>query len=615
MLRIFAESRLPLLRVLNAAALGVACLLPAAAQALSPVVPSTPRYQLAGLLNDHWAWQNDQNPESATQRGDHRMNDRLRDNSIAAAQARKARMKQFYERLQAIDANGLEGQDRITRDVLMYSWGRAVKGSEVFGDLPFAAGFGDGWLPVSPMHGPNRQWPSLVRATPFRNVADYENYLKRLAQMPQSLKNTQEWLALGLKSGWVAPRAAMLRVPDMMEGFVTIEVEKHPLFGPFQKWNANIPEAEQKRLAAAGRKVIVEGIAPAFASLQKYLRDTYLPNARTDLGASKLPGGMAYYDLIVQDSTTTSMTAKEVHELGLAEVKRISAEMEKTIAKIGFKGDRKAFNEHLSTADFNFFKNAAEMLGYYRDLAKRADAMMPLYFAELPRLPYGIRSMDKAEGANPEHYTSGAADGSRAGFFEANTNDPRTRPKHWMAAVLLHEAVPGHHLQIARQQELKNLPPQRVFGGFGAYSEGWGLYAEYLGEEMGFYEDLYSYYGRLSAEMHRAARLVVDTGLHAYGWSRDQTIQYLIDNAGLTRAFAEAETDRYIVWPGQALSYKIGEIRIKGLRAEAQKALGEKFDLRKFNNAVLDNGALPLDVLSQQINVWIAEQKKFYGLK
>ncbi|MDX2220554.1 MAG: DUF885 domain-containing protein [Burkholderiales bacterium] len=586
-----------------------------AAAAMSPVVKNTPSLQLHTLLNEHWEWQTRQSPESATMRGDHRFNDQLRDMSVAAAQARKAQMKRFYERLKAIDAKEIQGQERITYDVMMYGWGRQMEQNAIFGDLPFAAGFGDWWLPISPMHGPNRNWGMLLRTTPFRTVGDYENYLKRLNALPTQLQQTEEWLALGLKSGWAAPRAAMLRVPDMLNQFIASDVEKHPMFAPFTRIPANIREEDKTRLVAQGRAAVGDKVNPAFMRLQNYLRDTYLPGARTELAAGKLPGGARYYDMLVADSTTTSMTAKEVHELGLAEVKRISAAMDQTITKIGFKGDRAAFNEHLRTADFNFFKTAAEMLGYYRDLAKRADALMPQYFAELPRLPYGIRPMDASEGANPERYNSGAADGSRAGYFEANTNDPRTRPKHWMAAVLLHEAVPGHHLQNARQQELKGLPNQRLYGGYGAYGEGWGLYSEYLGEEMGFYDDLYSYYGRLSAEMHRAARLVVDTGLHAYGWTRDQTIQYLVDNAGITRAFAEAETDRYIVWPGQALSYKIGEQRIKALRKKAEAALGEKFDIRKFHNAVLDNGSLPLDVLDRLIDEWIAGQKKHYGIK
>ncbi|MBL8516736.1 MAG: DUF885 domain-containing protein [Betaproteobacteria bacterium] len=586
-----------------------------AAPALSPVVKNTPSLQLHTLLNEHWAWQTRESPESATMRGDHRYNDQLRDMSVAAAQARKAQMKRFHERLKAIDAKELQGQERISYDIMMYGWGRQIEQGAMFGDLPFAGGFGDGWLPISPMHGPNRTWGMLLRTTPFRNVTDYENFLQRLNALPTQLQQTEAWLSLGLKSGWVAPRAAMLRVPDMLNQFISADVDKHPMFAPFTRFPANIREEDRKRLAEQGRAAVGEKVNPAFLRLQKYLRDTYLPGARTELAAGKLPGGARYYDMLVADSTTTRMTAKEVHELGLAEVKRISAEMDKTIAKIGFKGDRVAFNQHLNTADFNFFKTAAEMLGYYRDLAKRADALMPQYFTELPRLPYGIRPMDASEGANPERYNSGAADGSRAGYFEANTNDPRTRPKHWMAAVLLHEAVPGHHLQNARQQELKGLPNQRLYGGYSAFGEGWGLYSEYLGEEMGFYDDLYSYYGRLSAEMHRAARLVVDTGLHAYGWTREQTIQYLVDYAGITRAFAEAETDRYIVWPGQALSYKIGELRIKALRRKAEAALGEKFDLRKFHNAVLDNGSLPLDVLDQLIEEWIAGQKKFYGLK
>ena len=303
------------------------------------------------------------------------------------------------------------------------------------------------------------------------------------------------------------------------------------------------------------------------------------------------------------------MSVQEVHDLGLSEVARIGKEMDATVAASGFKGTRAEFQKSIRVDPRFLYTNAEDLLAGYRDIAKRADAQLPRLFAELPRLPYGIRAMPPEEGENAEHYSLGAADGSRAGYFEANVNTLSRRPKWEMETLLLHEAVPGHHLQIARAQEMKDLPDFRRNAFFVAYLEGWALYAESLGYEMGFYADPYSKFGNLSAEMHRAARLVVDTGLHTFGWTRERAIAYLEDNAALTPEFAAAEVDRYIVLPGQATAYKIGELRIKALRARARAELGDKFDLRRFHNALIDNGALPLDVLDEQITEWIAGER------
>jgi uncharacterized protein (DUF885 family) len=318
---------------------------------------------------------------------------------------------------------------------------------------------------------------------------------------------------------------------------------------------------------------------------------------------------MRYYEMRLASNTTTRMSPKEIHELGLAEVARIGKEMDATVAAAGFKGTRTEFQKSINSDPRYFYTNAEDILVGYRDIAKRADAELPRLFAELPRLPYGIRAMRPEEGDNAEHYSRGAADGSRPGYFEANVNSLSRRPKWAMETLVLHEAVPGHHLQIARAQEMKNLPDFRRNAFFVVYSEGWALYAESLGYEMGFYADPYSKFGNLSAEMHRAARLVVDTGIHAFGWTRERAIAYLEDNAALTPEFATAEVDRYIVVPGQATAYKIGELKIKALRAKARAELGERFDLRRFHNAVIDNGALPLDVLEAQITDWIAAER------
>ena len=303
--------------------------------------------------------------------------------------------------------------------------------------------------------------------------------------------------------------------------------------------------------------------------------------------------------------TTTTMKAGEIHQLGLAEVARIRAEMDKVIASTGHKGSFADFVRYVNTDPRFFFETAAQRLAAYRDIAKRADAELPKLFAELPRTPYGIRPMEAYEGDNADNYSRPAIDGSRAGFFNANVNNLKDRPSYEMEAVLLHETVPGHHLQIARQQELKELPLFRRSGGYVAYSEGWGLYAESLGYEMGFYKDPYMRFGALWAEAMRACRLVIDTGIHTKGWGREQSIKYMMDNAGLKAGFATSEIDRYINNPGQALGYKIGELRIKAMRAKAQQALGARFDVRRFHNAVLDDGPLPLTVLEARIDEWI----------
>ena len=348
---------------------------------------------------------------------------------------------------------------------------------------------------------------------------------------------------------------------------------------------------------------------PAFAKYKRFLEEEYLPGNASTLAASDLPAGKRYYALLVRQQTTTDLTPEEIHAIGLKEVARIRAEMDQVIAKTGFKGTFPEFLDFIRTDPRFFFKTSEERLRAYRDIAKRADAELPKLFAELPRIPYGVRPMQEYEGDNADHYSSPALDGSRAGFFEANVNNLQNRPSHEMEATLLHEAVPGHHLQNARALELAGLPKFRRSAWFGAYGEGWALYAESLGFQMGFYTDPYMHFGRLSAEMLRACRLVIDTGLHSKGWTREQSIRYLAENSGVAPAFAEAEVDRYVVWAGQALSYKIGELKIIQLREKARAALGDKFDIRHFHNAVLDDGALPLTLLEARIDEWIARQK------
>ncbi|MGZ5041733.1 MAG: DUF885 domain-containing protein, partial [Usitatibacter sp.] len=479
----------------------------------------------------------------------------------------------------------------------------------LYGDLPFGASE-DGWMPASTMNGPQMTMAFLTRAARFATVADYENYLKRLAAVPAMLEQRQAQMRAGMRSGWMPPHEAMVRVPPMYIVFAGADVTASPLWRPFAKFPADVPAADQARLAASAKSVLAERVHPAFAAFKRFLEDDYLPATRKDLAASKLPAGPAYYALRVREMTTLPLDPAAIHETGKSEVARIRKAMDEVIASTGFKGTFAQFLEFIRTDPRFFFKTPEARLMAYRDIAKRADAELPKLFAELPRLPYGVRAMEAYEGDNADHYSPGAIDGTRAGFFEANVNNLTKRPSHEMESTLLHEAVPGHHLQNARAQELTGLPTFRRALWYVAYGEGWALYAESLGYEMGFYTDPYSRFGALSAEMLRACRLVVDTGIHSMGWSREQAIRYLADNSGVHEDFAAAEVDRYIVLPGQALGYKVGELKIKALRAKAKAALGERFDLRRFHNAVLDDGALPLTVLEARIDEWIRKETR-----
>jgi uncharacterized protein (DUF885 family) len=580
---------------------------------LPAIAQNSADQRFAALIADHWEWTERNNPESATLRGDNRYNDRLTDQSPEAVQARKSHWVELLKNLRSFDPADLTPQNRLSLQVLTTIAGNRTRVDGFFSELPFGAtetGL-TGWSPVTQMYGPQFALPLLAKSTPFATLADYEAYLKRLAAVPRLLGQYKQQMQAAIEAGWVQPAAAVQRVPEQLDAQSASDPAQSPLFVPLTRFPADIAEADRKRLADSARQVLSEQVVPAFRDLKQFYESTYLQAAarRKGLAASKLPGGSDFYQAMINNSTTTTLTAREIRDIGLREVARIRSEMESAIARTGFKGTRAEFIRFVHESPQFYYDKPEDMLTGYRDIAKRADAELPQLFAELPRLPYGVRAMPAYEGDNAEHYVPGSGDGTRAGFFEANVNHLRTRPKYNMEVLLLHEAVPGHHLQIARAQELKDVPDFRRFAFFVAYSEGWGLYAESLGDEMGFYSDPYSKFGQLSVEMLRACRLVVDTGLHAFGWERERAILYLIDNAGINEDFAKAEVDRYIVWPGQALGYKLGEMKIKALRAKAKAALGDRFDLRRFHNALIDDGPLPLDVLESRIDEWIAARK------
>jgi uncharacterized protein (DUF885 family) len=590
----------------------VAALALAAAPALA--AEPAPNADLAAFFEREFQYDIEQHPEEATDLGIDGYDDKVTDLSFAAIARRKAHVKEAIAALERFDPATLSTQERISRDMMLYDLRMDDAENALYGDLPFGATSGDGWMKVSSMHGPQTFLTQLSQATRFRDARDYENYIKRLEKVPLRLAQTTEILRAGLKSGWVPPRAAMTRVPAMFQVFMGADVTASPLWKPFATFPAGVAADDRVRLAAAGREVLAQQVNPAFAALRKFLADEYVPHGARSLAASDLPAGRAYYEYRVRRMTTTNLTAAQIHDIGLKEVARIRAEMDRVIASTKFKGTFAQFVNFIRTDPRFFFKTGQERLRAYRDIAKRADAELPKLFAELPRTPYGVRAMQPYEGDNADHYSQPALDGSRAGFFDANVNNLKARPSHEMEATLLHEAVPGHHLQTARALELANLPKFRRSTWFVAYGEGWALYAESLGFDMGFYTDPYSHFGRLSAEMLRACRLVIDTGIHSKGWGREQSIEYLADNAGVHVDFATAEIDRYISWAGQALGYKIGELKIRELRDKARAALGDRFDIRRFHNAVLDDGALPLTVLESRIDDWIAATRANTGV-
>lgn len=572
-----------------------------------PASTPAPAREAQALYDEVFEWTLREFPEIATFVGDPRYADRLADQSAAAVERRREQRGKFLDRAQRIDAAALEPVDRVSLRLLRHQLEQGVALDRLCAPLPCS--HGESWSPVTQFNGIQFDLPRLVGATRLASVRDYEAYLARLDAVPSLIDQLIARMETAMKLGWMPAQVAIARVPGQLDAQLDPDPAKSPEYAPFLKFPADIPPPERERLAAAGRRAIATAVIPAFRRLRDFYEQRYLPAAAKNIAASSLPPGLRYYEARLQLFTTTRLTAREIHELGLGEVARVGKEMDATVAAAGFAGTRAEFQRSINADPRFFYTRAEDMLAGYRDIAKRADAEMPRLFAQLPRLPYGIRAMRPEEGDNAEHYVRGSAEAGRAGYFEANVNSLSRRPKWTMETLLLHEAVPGHHLQIARAQELGELPRFRRNAFFVAFSEGWALYAESLGYEMGFYQDPYSKFGNLASEMHRAARLVVDTGIHAFGWSRDRAIGYLVDEAALTPEFATAEVDRYIVTPGQATAYKVGELRIKALRAKARAELGAAFDLRRFHNAVIDHGAVPLDVLDEQIADWIAAEK------
>ncbi|HEY7863394.1 MAG TPA: DUF885 domain-containing protein [Thermoanaerobaculia bacterium] len=557
--------------------------------------------RLHALFDEEWEHRLRENPLFATSVGDHRFNDRLPAVSIAD-EARQAEFdRRLLARLKEIDPKALSEADRVSWEMFEWRLTDAIGGYEHKTYM----------LPLTADSGFHTELARLPENAPLATAKDYENYIARLNAIPRYM---EQWIALlreARKAGYGLPRAVLDGYERSIASQVVADPETSVFFKPFKEFPASVPEADRGRLRTAGREAVANGPIPGYRALLDYMTKEYIPGARQTLGASEMPGGRALYAYLIRHFTTLDMTADQVHELGLSEVKRIRAEMDAVIAKTGFSGDFAAFLEFLRTDPRFYPKTAEELLKQAAYLAKKMDGKLPLLFGRLPRQPYGVEAVpdDIAPKYTAGRYVGAPLDSKRAGRYWVNTYALSSRSLYNLEALTLHEAVPGHHLQTSLAQERTGLHPFRRFTYVDAFGEGWGLYSEFLGREAGFYRDPYSNFGRLTYEMWRACRLVVDTGMHAMGWSRDRALQYLADNTALSRHEITTEIDRYIGWPGQALAYKTGELKIRELRRRAEQALGPRFDVREFHDAVLRNGSVPLSVLETQIDDYVAAAK------
>ncbi|MDE0958961.1 MAG: DUF885 domain-containing protein [Planctomycetota bacterium] len=463
------------------------------------------------------------------------------------------------------------------------------------------------YTPVSQRRGPQVWLPMLASRMSFERTRDHEAYLSRLKQVPRYIDQTLEMLRKGMELGFLPPAVTLEGVIDQITSQVGSDPQQTLFYSPFGSMPSTISEQDRTRLQTLAQAVIGDQVQPAFRKFKDFMETDYIPLARDTFACLYYPTGSDYYGHCIRRHTTTHMNAMEIHKIGQSEVARIRKQMQQVIAEVEFEGDFAAFIEHLRTDSSFYHDDPEELLRGYRDICKRADAMLPLLFGRLPRAPYGVRKIPDFEAprSTTAYYRPAPPDGSQPGWFYANTHDLKSRPRYEMEALALHEAVPGHHLQLALQNELKNLPRWRTTTHFTAYTEGWGLYSESLGEAMGFYQDPYSRFGQLSYQMWRALRLVVDTGIHHLGWSRQQAIDVMLENSALSIKNIESEIDRYISWPGQALAYKIGELVIQELVQNARSKLGQRFDIRSFHDHLLEEGSMPLDLLRSRMESWI----------
>jgi uncharacterized protein (DUF885 family) len=552
---------------------------------------------LHALFAAEWDYTLREEPTYASRLGDHRFDDRWPDASPTATERRAAHAREMLTRVRAIDPRGLTPGDQVSLALFRRGFESTVEG------LPFRLEH----LAVD-QNGGIQNADDLVSALPFASTRDYEAWIARLRALPAYVDQTTELLREGVKEHVVHPRVIMERVPAQIAAQIVDDPEKSGFFAPLRRFPASVLPAERERLVREARAAITEGVVPAYRRFQSFFTREYLPACFPAVGAWQLPRGDEAYAYLTRMHTTTNIRPQEAHDLGLREVTRIRGEMIALVQKVGFKGSLQDFFVWLRKDPQFFYSDPRALFEAYEATAKRIDPRLVLMFRTLPRTPYGVEAIPDAMAPDvtTAYYREPAADGSRAGTFFVNLYKPEARPRWEMMALAMHESVPGHHLQIALASEQQGLPEFRRHGEWTAFVEGWGLYAESLGDEMGLYDDPYSKFGQLTYEMWRAVRLVVDTGMHAFHWDRKRAIDYFLENTPKTELDVTNEIDRYIAWPGQALAYKIGQLEIRRLREEARAALGARFDVREFHDVVLRDGAVPLDVLGQQVEAWIA---------
>lgn len=558
--------------------------------------------RLQALFDATWEADLRDDPLAADYLGDHRYSADWPDLSPAAMDARFARYAATLAQLKAIPRSGLSSADQLNYDLFAKDLERRLA-SRPFKPWLYAA--------IRPRDGVQTT-NEVAELLPFATVADYEAWIARLTKIDTYIDQNIALLATAIREQRTQPRSIMERIPAQIAQQIPASAEESPFFEPFTRMPEGIGEEDRTRLIGAGGRAIEEHVIPAFRRLQAFFRDQYLPASRSTDGIWDTPDGLAYYANRAAFHTTTELTADEIHAIGLREVARIRAEMDAVIRQVDFKGSFDEFLIFLRTDPQFYYQTGDELFEAYAAMAKRIDPELVKLFGKLPRTPYGVRPipMTSAPDTTTAYYQGPALDGSRAGYYYVNLYRPEVRPKYEMPVLTAHEAVPGHHLQIALAMEDRSLPLFRRNADYTAYIEGWALYSERLGEQMGLYDDPYAKFGELTYDMWRAVRLVVDTGIHAKRWTRQQAIDYFKANAAKSEADIVNEIDRYIAWPGQALAYKIGQLRILELRRDAQAALDDRFDIRAFHDAVLATGAVPLDVLTDRIETWIDAQKR-----
>lgn len=561
--------------------------------------------RLRSLVDEYFERVLELNPLQATSIGDNRYNDRIANRlGPEYREQDRALNEEFLERVEEIDAEQLSGQDLLTYQTFRYSRQLELDGMR----------FPNHLQPVNQFFSMPNSFVQLGSGSsihPFRTVDDYDDFLSRVDDfvvlMDQAITN----MKAGMEQGVVQPRILMERTLPQLESQITEDVEDSTFYRPIEDMPDDFSDEDRERLTAAYRRTIAEEIVPAYERLGNFIADEYLAAARESVGMEGLPNGEEWYRFLVRQRTTTTMTPAEIHQIGLDEVARIHEEMQGIMDEVGFEGTLEEFFEFLNTDERFYYDEPGQLIQGYRDMADHIGNLAPKLFNVFPETGFEIRPVEpfREKSASGGSYRRGTPDGSRPGVFFANTYDIKARPKWAMESLFLHEAIPGHHFQISIQQELEGLPRFRRFGSYTAYVEGWGLYAESLGKELGVYTDPYQYFGALNAELWRAIRLVVDTGLHDKGWTRRQVLDYMYENSAVKEARAVSEAERYMAIPGQALAYKIGQLKIRALREQAEAALGDDFDVKAFHAEVLTDGPLPLELLESKIERWIASQR------